>query len=425
MNNYSPEELESWLKERTDQYMLYPSERVWSNINRKLHPGRGWIAFTLLLSVFMTATTFVAIKKEEKQSLVPMSPGNMAYAMTKEDKLLVSAPIHTTTAYEAVRVGRKVPLEISNLATSFADPVPPEDGANAESKTSLKAPLSIAAPINPLQKQKTRIKTADKKSALGTAIENVVFQARKLGKNASFQFYVTPSVGYRALHGQAGGGNYPYSQFFLSTNNVFARNVKDVVDHRAAIGLELGTAMRYPLAKRVTLKVGIQANYNKYIIKAYNASPEIATLGMNNLGYGSYPINSLSYYRNNNGYSKATLRNEHYMLSVPVGLDYRVAGDKALNFTVGSTLQPTFVFANYSYLLSSNLKNYAKAPSLNRRWNLNASFEASVNFVKGNYTWSIGPQYRYQLLSSFKDKYPIRENLMDFGIKLGVVKTLH
>jgi hypothetical protein len=50
--------------------------------------------------------------------------------------------------------------------------------------------------------------------------------------------------------------------------------------------------------------------------------------------------------------------------------------------------------------------------------------EASLNFNSGGFKWSIGPQYRYQLMSSFKNKYPIRENLMDFGIKLGVIKTI-
>jgi hypothetical protein len=36
----------------------------------------------------------------------------------------------------------------------------------------------------------------------------------------------------------------------------------------------------------------------------------------------------------------------------------------------------------------------------------------------------LGPQVRYQVLSSYKDKYPIREYLIDYGFKLGIQKTL-
>jgi oligoribonuclease NrnB/cAMP/cGMP phosphodiesterase (DHH superfamily) len=112
------------------------------------------------------------------------------------------------------------------------------------------------------------------------------------------------------------------------------------------------------------------------------------------------------------------------MLSIPIGFDYRILGNKKVNLSVASTIQPSYIFANYSYLISTNLRNYAKAPDLNRKLNVNGAMEASLNFNSGGFKWSIGPQYRYQLMSSFKNKYPIRENLMDFGIKLGVIKTI-
>jgi hypothetical protein len=112
------------------------------------------------------------------------------------------------------------------------------------------------------------------------------------------------------------------------------------------------------------------------------------------------------------------------MISMPIGIDYQVVGNNKINFSVAPTLQPTYVFANYSYLLSTDLKNYAKEPTLNRRWNMNASIETNLNIEKAGFKWSIAPQFRYQMLSSFKNKYPIKENLMDFGIKLGVIKTI-
>jgi hypothetical protein len=231
-------------------------------------------------------------------------------------------------------------------------------------------------------------------------------------------------MGYRRLKGEASGSTYQYSVFSLSTNAVFARNVKDAVSHKPGMGFEIGTAMFYPLSQKLNFKAGLQANYNHYQIEAYSAVPEIANYGMNNYAFGSYPISAVSFYRNNSGYSPAILRNEHYMISMPVGIDYEIAGTRKLNFSVASTLQPTYVFANYSYLLSTDLKHYAKEPTLNRRWNMNAAIEANLNIEKGGFKWSIAPQFRYQMLSSFKKKYPIKENLTDFGIKVGVIKTI-
>jgi hypothetical protein len=200
--------------------------------------------------------------------------------------------------------------------------------------------------------------------------------------------------------------------------------VKDVVNHRPGVGFELGTAMYIPISKRISIKAGLQANYNQYQIDAYSSVPEIANYGMNNLRTGTTPISTVSYYSNSDGYRRATLRNEHYMLSMPIGLDFRVLGNNKINFSVGSSIQPTYVFANYSYLLSTNLKNYAKAPNLNRRWNINSAVEASLNIQQGKFKWSVAPQFRYQILSSFKDKYPIRENLTDLGIKVGIIRTI-
>jgi hypothetical protein len=49
--NYYREGFENFLKEKSDEYKLYPSEKVWNNINQKLHPRRKWpfMAAALLL----------------------------------------------------------------------------------------------------------------------------------------------------------------------------------------------------------------------------------------------------------------------------------------------------------------------------------------------------------------------------------------
>ena len=112
------------------------------------------------------------------------------------------------------------------------------------------------------------------------------------------------------------------------------------------------------------------------------------------------------------------------MISVPLGVELTVIGNKRVAFNVASTIQPTYVIRNQAYLVSTNLKNYAEEPSLYRKWNLNAGGEAFMSINTGTVTWVVGPQIRYQILSSYKEKYPIKEHLIDYGFKIGVTKIL-
>jgi hypothetical protein len=432
MKQKGPEELEELLRERSEQYLLYPSDKVWGNINKELHPNRSWIYISLIMLIFIGSTTMVMLNKKERSSwvrngaIISMHPFAIP---TPSEKLLLPSENQIDIQKGVIPpVQRSMSVASSKELTSVAAPQisifhqheeTPKDLVVPFSNEIIRSEISVATTL-PLISESS----ADKKSMLATAVDNIIVQAKKIGKNAKWQFYATPTIGYRRLEGKASSLAYNYSSYSLSTNAMFARDVNDAVSHRPGMGFEVGAVMYYPLTKRLSLKTGLQANYNHYQIDAYASVPEIANYGVNNLYFGGVPISAVSTYSNSNGYSTATLRNEHYMISIPVGLDYRVAGTKKLNFSVASTIQPTYVFANYSYLISTNLRNYAKEPSLNRNWNINSSVEANVNFEKGDYKWSVGPQFRYQLFSSFKDKYPISENLMDFGIKVGVIKTL-
>jgi hypothetical protein len=112
------------------------------------------------------------------------------------------------------------------------------------------------------------------------------------------------------------------------------------------------------------------------------------------------------------------------MISIPLGLELTLLGNDRIKFNVASTIQPTYVINNEAYLVSTNLKNYAQEPSLYRKWNVNAGAEAFVSVNTGSYSWVIGPQFRYQIMSSYKNKYPIKEHLVDYGFKIGVNKRL-
>lgn len=424
MKRYLREEMDNLLKEKSDQYLLYPSDEVWNKIHKELHPNLRWRYASIILILLFSASIAVFIKKEEIAKVRYVKKENIyQFIEVPSVGLRNSKPTAAFTQTPTLFIGG------NNTVSKFQPVGGPTSVLREERTTTFSTPLTLATTpqfvLDHLMKPKENHQAKEeKKHTLSQTLDLVVETAKNISKKISWQYYGGPSIGYRNLKGEASRNNYQYSVYSLSTNAVYARNVKDVVNHKPAMGFEIGTAMFYPLTKKLQLKAGLQANYNQYQIFAFKSVPEIATYGVNMIRPGSAPLSTVSSYRSSEGLSSAKLNNEHYMLSLPIGLEYRVAGTDKLNFSVASTVQPTYVFAHYSYLLSANLRNYAKEPSLNRKWNVNGAVEASINFQQKGYRWSIAPQFRYQMLSSFKEKYPIKESLMDMGIKVGIIKTI-
>ena len=199
-------------------------------------------------------------------------------------------------------------------------------------------------------------------------------------------------------------------------------DIDKLVNHKPALGFELGTHAFLRLNNRIAVKGGIQFNYSKYDIRAFRTSREPATIALNSQVPGT--IINYTDLRNFGGTSVEDLKNQYFQLSMPVGVEVRVFGKDRLQFNVASTIQPTYLMNRNTYLITTDLKNYTQEPSLVRRWNVNAGAEAYISYTRGDVKWQVGPQFRYQLLSSYQNVYPIKEYLMEYGIKVGITKTI-
>ena len=131
-------------------------------------------------------------------------------------------------------------------------------------------------------------------------------------------------------------------------------------------------------------------------------------------------MRTVTNYNNFSGYKTNWLQNFSLQVSAPVGVELKLTGDDKVQFGVASTVQPTYVLGDKAYLISADYKNYTEMPSLVRRWNVNTSLETFVAYSTGHLNWQVGPQVRYQILSSYLKKYPIKEHLFDFGLKVGI-----
>lgn len=453
--NYFNEGFESFLREKTDEYKLYPSDKVWEQINRRLHPRKRWpfLAAALLLLGIGVGTRYLL---EDINGQQPYEMNMQGKQSPEEQQLSIPSERAVTPAstdamppapsVQALRVASLNPTApavrhknpglriVANKETGMQSTATPEsdrievltteaglDGPTPMSEPAtptLRVPLALAS--TPVRKYQVRQPAIDPPSKLNQFIA----QIGHVGRKTMWQMYFSPSVSYRRLVGQASRYTYPYNGFPYSANYGFARDVKDAVRHRPSVGMEIGTALLYPLNRNFRLKAGLQFNYNAYHVEAYSYVPEIAPFGSNGPGTFANTVNTTAYYRNFNGFDQTMLKNAHFMVSMPLGFEITVVGNDRVKFNVASTIQPTYVINNQAYLVSTNLKNYAQEPSLYRKWNVNAGAEAFLSMNTGSFNWVIGPQFRYQILSSYKDKYPIKEHLLDLGFKVGVNKQL-
>ncbi len=255
-------------------------------------------------------------------------------------------------------------------------------------------------------------------------IESVVnsYRPKIHGKRFTMQFYLAPNISYRKLsenkkflQSAANNGAVPVYAAYSDINNY--------VSHKPDMGLELGLTGKYALSNSLRIKAGFQFNVSRYDIKAaYDQHREDATIALDGGNWGAnQTITKQTNYRNFSGNNPSNwLKNLYYSVSIPLGAEMIFDAKAKTHFGIAATFQPTYIIKDRAYLISTDYKNYVEVPSLVRKFNMNTSFETFIAYSTGNINWQVGPQVRYQIQSSFEKKYPFKENLFDFGLKVGI-----
>lgn len=443
-------DFEDYLKEKADQYKMYPSDKVWKGVDRSLRSYRKWYwtGFILLLSgiSYVSITELISPSSYNNSNKIQSAPAPVKPPVTAKqlDPFNAEFSSSTTPGYQQT-VTSDITVEDSGaLTASFEIPLQLFDIPAINAKNPEKAKLLITG-LPPLAKhEEYNIELSWPENNVSPA-ENIEVSSRNLDpavetteakprinwlqdavglklpqnliKRLSWQLAFSPTVNYRKL---TSGDN------IKNINPGANPDVNNAVNHRPALGFELGTHALLNLNKRFTLKGGLQFNYSKYDIEAFKASRQSATIALDATLLGAAPRTITSYtdINNFNGREAESLKNQYFQLSVPVGLEFKVFGSERVQFKVASTIQPTYLLNRNTYLITTDYKNYTKEPSLVRRWNVNAGAEAFLSYDRGGVKWQVGPQFRYQLLSSYESEYPIREYLMEYGIKIGITKSI-
>jgi len=425
-------EFEQFLKENADNHRLYPADSVWESIHARLHPKKRWPLTALLLLAFTTGSitwfgpgerSIESVRRTDKveaavsivkQSDAPDFASDFTQELTSSEAETEVATLAKTDAFSVAPT--EAPTESSPIPATQIEPAITAIEAPAKTNNEGTAIAETAASVS------TTAITPNEPS-YPLSIESVTnsYQRQKHSPRFHWQFHFTPTVSYRSL--KEDQKFIAQARMNLSAAPLAATTeLSNVINHRPDLGMQLGLLGTYPLGKRLDLIAGLQFNVSKYDIKAFNYPTEVATIALVNAWGGPTAVTTVTSFRSNGFMNKASwLRNYYYSLSVPVGLEWRILGKKQNHWGFSTTVQPTYMVGNRSYIISMDYQNYAEVPYLINKWNLNVGLETYAKFSMGNTDFRVGPQVRYQLFSSFKKGYPVSEHLYDFGVKLGIM----
>ena len=241
----------------------------------------------------------------------------------------------------------------------------------------------------------------------------------------SWELYITPTLNKHYLYGL----NAQTMTQSIQTAPIrvgYFTNVNGLVDNTPVVGYDVGGNILYRVSKFISLKAGLEFSYSRYYIKAYNSDQPQATPVLSS--YLGYVSDSLVSVNTGNG---ATInknpqhfQNRYYQISLPVGVEMKVAGKGRLQLHLGGTLQPSYLLNTDAYVLSDDYITYVKNTQAFRRWNLIAGAEAHISYDFGKMRLELGPQVRYQIFSTYKNSYPLQENMLNYGIRIGISRSI-
>lgn len=452
---YKEESFERSLKQKVDEYRMYPSNQSWSNIQKELRKSNRSFNYKAIGLTIILLTGFSIYLSNHQQSnqknsvaaLIASEKSNLpAFEQTKSTSI---QPVQKTKNRKATVININKPeftsaLVQKNIETSVAKTEEIKDDnqiknftvqtSNTEEITDLpklemvsnnyEPSLIAQLPVlkdgpeqnsSPLTAPDAVAETtiADESTNTKTDAElnyevNIPVVVKKK-EPKKIQMYVTPSSSYRVL----------YADNKFTFRNFPQLDPENAVTHTPSLGVEAGASILFPITKRIKFRTGAQFNYTSYNVNAFSAAPQLTTITLN---YST--SQRITVLGNFNGYVTRKVQNETYQLSIPVGFEINLAGSKKVTWEMGINLQPTYLLKASGYMLTNDYKNYIKAPDLMSRFNLNTGLETFIRWNAGKFQLQAGPQLRYQLFSNAKNIFPVKEHLVDYGFRFGIIKPL-
>ena len=259
------------------------------------------------------------------------------------------------------------------------------------------------------------------KNKVANGTDNSASQKHKKKKNNKIEwiYYAAPMISNVIFRGK--GIDPPPNNYAPIV--IFQIPSENGMIYHGKLGFETGAKMTYYLSKKLKFVTGLNLDYSDYSIISNLLHPTFATLIFKDKSSGlSYSKSYVTFYGNGQSLNQIALTNYNFQASVPIGLQYQLWGNKKTQISIASTIEPSLVLKSNSYIISADKRYYVDDPTLMRHLNLGGNFGTFVTFTAGKVKWEIGPDIHYQLLSTYKGYYPIKEHLLNYGIRIGISK---
>ena len=187
--------------------------------------------------------------------------------------------------------------------------------------------------------------------------------ASQISSRFQYQVYATPSVEFREFNiedklNESGGSSPQSSTTILNKSGI------------ASLHMEAGGNIVFRYNTDLRLKAGLQLNYsNRQLSSNHNNEPTTPT--------ESLIENTI----NLPATARRTLASENFQFSIPLGADWMIAGNDAIQWFAGATVQPSFLLPGNNHLMITGSEFVDKLDMASiRNFNIHGGLETFVSF---------------------------------------------
>ena len=403
MEHFSTDQFETFLKSSTENFKMQPSARVWNSIFNKMQPGSNWPSASTAI-IFFFLFCFLGVNKNNNSKII-LDRSNQISTINDKKKI-ASLTDHQTklnrTKFDLVKVQKK-PHFIKTSLSEFSIEV-----KNYDSNMISSPEICFTAHEN---KKESEMNAMELIKNIGQhftfLIHNNIDEVKELNtakisekrNQFSYQIYATPSMEYH----------------YANQHN--KQNQTDSNASNMHVNFEAGGAILMNVSKHFRIKAGMQLNFSQ--IK--NDNIESITEKAN----AESVYNSVNLINNKFNNTSNIFKNSTYQISIPVGTEFEIMRFNKMKWFAGATIQPSYLFVSNDNSVFTELNNKVYQQSMMREWNVNSSIETFINYdLKNDIELNVGPQIRYQFLSTYKNAFQQSERLYQFGLKIGISKKL-
>lgn len=415
---------EKFLREATANFKMRPSVNVWNSVYNNIHPSKKTPSLAALL-VFIISFLIINTNNSDVFQKTHSTENKTSIQKHNNQPTSHSTKIESNAAYTRkgkIQVAAKnktegeIDININHFVSTHASienytPIDFSDKFFQPQKND----LSIHPPINQIISEPEHKNNAATQKPLYISVKN------NYENELSYQLYATSSVGYSNSYRNAEPTTSNTSSNHLHQVNDLTKNLRYLPEYN----LEAGGAFLVNVTSSLRLKAGMQLNYTNYkLTNEESVTDDLNTQTNSNMVNSSLHNNEIQLLNPDLNSKFKQYSSSTYQISIPFGTELELIGNHQLKWFAGATIQPSYLVGGYTGQNTNVMKTILQEGNGFRKWNVNTSFETFLSFKLSNGSRiNAGPQFRYQLFSTYDSKYLYNEKQYNIGLKLGISRN--